>query len=50
MKTLNEKFTDKEFARLKRAKKSLNHYDRSWHDFLLHITTKKFMKGGKNVK
>ena len=30
MKTLNEKFTDEEFKKLKRLKKKL-----SWHDFIL---------------
>jgi len=44
MKTINETFTDKEFARLKKAKKKLKHKDRSWHDFLLHIITKKFIR------
>lgn len=39
MKTINEKFTDKEFKELKKSKGKL-----SWHDFILKL---KKVKGGK---
>lgn len=45
MRTLNERFTDEEFARLKRKKG-----DRSWHDAILEefgATQEAIMDGGE---